>query len=54
MTTISLLFCALVPLWLIVHLKKQSQYAKLTAKGAEQAPQNAHIKGKTEKTREIV
>jgi hypothetical protein len=35
-------------------LKKQSQFAKLTAKGAEQAPPNAHIKGKIVNVREIV
>ena len=27
------------------HLKKQTQFAKLTAKGAEQALPNAHMKG---------
>ena len=36
------------------YLKKQSQFAKLTTKGAEQAPPNAHIKGKTKNGREIV
>jgi len=54
MTTISLLLCASVPLWLIVYLKKTSLFAKLTSKGAEQASQNAHIKGKTKNGREIV
>ena len=28
------------------YLKKQSQFATLTSKGAELAPPNAHIKGK--------
>jgi len=36
------------------YLKKQSQFATLTSKGAEQAPPTAHIKGKTENIREIV
>jgi hypothetical protein len=35
-------------------LKKQSQFAKFTAKGAEQAPPNAHIKDKTDNIKEIV
>ena len=29
------------------YLKKQSQFATLTTKGAEQAPPNAHMKGET-------
>jgi hypothetical protein len=41
-------------LWLISDLKKQSQFGKLTAKGAEQVPTNAHMKCKTENIREIV
>jgi hypothetical protein len=28
------------------NLKKQSQFAKLTSKGAEKAPPNAHVKDK--------
>ena len=35
------------------YLKKQSQFVRFTAKGAEQAPPNAHIKGKTVNIREI-
>jgi hypothetical protein len=36
------------------NLKKQSQFAKLTAKGADQAPPNVRMKGKTENAREIM
>ena len=42
------------PVEMLCYLKKQSQFATLTAKGVEQALPNAHIKGKTENIREIV